>query len=63
VRLDHLLSKEHLAQSSERLLLRPSSLVEHWLFGRMVVTGQLVQLRKELERGRDRQSAEHAVGS
>jgi hypothetical protein len=77
VRLDHLLSKEQLAQaivlhntgccvqshiSGERPGVA-SSLVEHWLFGLVVSQRRLVRLLAGWNGGRDDGLAEHAVGS
>ena len=77
MRLDHLLSKEQLAQaivlqntgcrvqshiSGERPGVA-SSLVEHWLFGLVVSQRRLVRLLAGWNGGRDGGLAEHAVGS
>ena len=77
MRLDHLLSKEQLAQaivlqntgyraqshiSGERPGVA-SSLVEHWLFGLVVSQRRLVRLLAGWNGGRDDGLAEHAVGS
>ena len=77
MRLDHLLSKEQLAQaivlqntgyrvqshiSGERPGVA-SSLVEHWLFGLVVSQRQLVRLLAGWNADRDGGLAEHAVGS
>jgi hypothetical protein len=63
VRLDHLLSKEHTGAKE-----RTSPVASMLISGALVIrsdgfTGHSVRLLLELERGRESQLAEHAVGS
>jgi hypothetical protein len=51
VRLDHLLSKEHLHPSPAYVRWGDSSLVEHWLLNQAVIVGLLVPPVREWERG------------